>query len=319
MDSIHLRPVEVERDFGQLAALFSLVQDEPTSESELVEDYQLHQERIFCLSAAEDGQGRLMGFNWATRSRNNAAEAYFYVIVAPEQRRRGAGGRLYADVEQSAAVNGIQRLEINVRDNLPEGRAFAERRGFTEVRHQIAMGLDLDAFDDRPYEEMITDLKNQGFRFTSMEELGNTEEAQRKLYLLNDTAAFETQGAEGLHPWPDFADFQQRVCGADWYLPAGQMVAIDTASGEWAAMSAITRFKGQDYAYNLFTGVDRHYRGRKLGQAVKVTALRYARDVLGVHAVRTHHNTQNLPILAIDRKLGYAVLPGDFIMEKRLE
>lgn len=318
MESIHLRPVEVERDFGRLAALFSLVQDEPTTEPELVEDYRLHQERIFCLSAAEDGQGRLMGFNWATRDRNQAAEAYIYVIVEPESRRQGAGGWLYADVEQAAAAAGIQRLEINVRDSCPECRAFAERRGFTEVRHQIAMGLDLDAFDDRPYEEIITRLKNEGFRFTSMAELGNTEEAQRRLYTLNDTAAFETQGAEGSHPWPDFADFQQRVCGTEWYLPAGQMVVIDEGSGEWAAMSAITRFKGQDYAYNLFTGVDRRYRGRKLGQAVKATALRYAREVLGVHAVRTHHNTNNLPMLAIDRKLGYAVLPGDYIMEKKL-
>jgi GNAT superfamily N-acetyltransferase len=319
MESIHLRPVEVERDFGQLAALFSLVQDEPTTEPELVEDYQQHRERIICLSVAEDGQGRLMGFNWATRDRNHAAEAYFYVIVKPEQRSQGAGGRLYEDVEQAAAAASIHRLEINVRDSCPECRAFAERRGFTEVRHQIAMGLDLDAFDDRPYEEIIAGLKKQGFRFTSMEELGNTEEAQRRLYTLNDTAAFETQGAEGSHAWTDFADFQQRVCRADWYQPAGQKVVIDSASGDWAAMSAITRFKGQDYAYNLFTGVDKRYRGRKLGQAVKVTALRHAREVLGVHAVRTHHNTNNLPMLAIDRKLGYVVLPGDYIMEKKLE
>jgi RimJ/RimL family protein N-acetyltransferase len=83
-------------------------------------------------------------------------------------------------------------------------------------------------------------------------------------------------------------------------------------------MSAITRREGNDYAYNLFTGVDLAYRGRKLGQAVKVLALRYARFMLKVNTVRTHHNTKNLPMIAIDRKLGYIQMPGTFLMEKNL-
>jgi RimJ/RimL family protein N-acetyltransferase len=180
------------------------------------------------------------------------------------------------------------------------------------------MGLDLDTFYDRPYDETMVKLKGEGFQFTSMEELGNTEESQRKLYILNDTTGAEIPGTDGQHSWESFEDFQNRVCRSDWYKPGGQMVVIDTATGAWVAMSAITRMKGNDYAYNLYTGVDRFYRGRKLGQAVKVLALRYARDVLTAHAVRTHHNTQNLPMIAIDRKLGYVQMPGAFVMEKIL-
>ncbi|MEM5775330.1 MAG: hypothetical protein AAGU05_10040, partial [Anaerolineaceae bacterium] len=118
--------------------------------------------------------------------------------------------------------------------------------------------------------------------------------------------------------WPDFQDFEHRVCEAAWFNPAGQMVVIDTNTGDWAAMSAITRFAGRDYAYNLFTGVDKRYRRRKLAQAVKVIALRYARDVLGAHIVRTHHDAKNEPILAIDNKFGYTILPGEFVMVKEL-
>jgi RimJ/RimL family protein N-acetyltransferase len=64
--------------------------------------------------------------------------------------------------------------------------------------------------------------------------------------------------------------------------------------------------------------VDRRYRGRKLAQAVKVTALRYARAALQVHTVRTHHNILNLPMIAIDNKLGYLQQPGTVLMEKLL-
>lgn len=94
-------------------------------------------------------------------------------------------------------------------------------------------------------------------------------------------------------------------------------MVIDTATSDWAAMSAISRF--ENHAYNLHTGVDRRYRGRKLAQAVKVLALRYARDVLKVNTVHTHHNTMNQPIIAIDRKFGYIQMPGTFVMKKILE
>jgi RimJ/RimL family protein N-acetyltransferase len=189
-------------------------------------------------------------------------------------------------------------------------------RGYQALQHLIGMELDLDKFDERPYQEIINRLKNNGFQFTSMEALGNTEEAQRKLYLLNDTAASETMGGLGEHSWASFEDFQKRVCQSDWYIPGGQIVVIDTATGTWAAMSAITRLQGTDYAYNLFTGVDWRYRGRQLAQAVKATALCYARDVLKVRTVRTHHNSQNLPMIHIDRKFGYVDLPGHYTMEK---
>jgi RimJ/RimL family protein N-acetyltransferase len=82
-------------------------------------------------------------------------------------------------------------------------------------------------------------------------------------------------------------------------------------------MSAITVFKGADHAYNLFTGTDVRYRGRKLAQAVKALALLKART-FGVYTVRTSHNSENEAMIAIDTKLGYIRTPGSFIMEKEL-
>ena len=318
MKNIVLRPGEPERDFGQLAAWFSTLEDEQSTEPGLREWYEKQRERIIQM-VAEDEQGELLGFYWTTRDRSEAAQATFYLFVRPEQRGQGLGRRLYEDLVRTAKEAQVKRLRVSIWETCTEGLAFAERQGFVERRHQIAMELDLDAFDDRPYDEIIARLKGEGFRFTSMQELGNTKEAQHKLYVLNDTTSAETPGTDGEHSWGSFEDFQQSVCQSDWYKPDGQMVAIDTATGAWAAMSAITRLEGNDYAYNLFTGVDRPYRGRKLGQAVKVLALRYARDVLKASTVRTHHNVKNLPMIAIDRKFGYTQLPGTYLLEKVLE
>ncbi len=315
MKSFVLRPAEPRHDFGQLAAWFSILEDETTTEPGLQAYYEKEQARITQQVAAAD-DGELLGFCWAARDRLQPERVSCSLFVKPDRRGQGIGRSLYANLEQTLRAAGVAQLRVAVWDNRPEDRAFAARRGFVERSHALAMALDLTTFDDRPYDAIIARLQGEGVQFTSMAALGDTEEAQRKLYVLNDTTGRETMGADGSPSWASFEDFQQRVCRADWYKPAGQMVVIDTATGDWAAMSAISRF--DDYAYNLYTGVDKRYRGRKLAQAVKVLALRYARDVLQVATVRTHHNSRNLPMIAIDRKLGYVQTPGTWLLEKDL-
>lgn len=315
MPTINLNPVDPDRDFAELAALLSTYNDEVTSEEDLQEEYAKDKDRIHQMGAYNEA-GTLMGFYWTFNSRLEEGRVYANLIVKPEFRHAGVGQQLAADMEKVLAAQPTKKLRLTVLDHDPVYKAFAERRGYTALQHLIGMELDLEKFDERPYQELIHRLKDKGFQFTSMAELGNTEEAQRKLYKLNDTAASETMGGQGEHSWASFEDFQKQVCQSNWYAPSGQILIIDTANGAWAAMSAITRLQGTDYAYNLFTGVDWNYRGRQLAQAVKATALCYARDVLKVQTVRTHHNTQNLPMIHIDRKFGYIDLPGHYTMEK---
>jgi GNAT superfamily N-acetyltransferase len=318
MKTIIMRPAVPERDFEQLAAWFTILEGELNTESSLKEFY--NEEREWTVQKlAEAKQGELVGFYWMLRHKSEAGRNYFYLFVKPDQRRQGIGRQLYADLTRVAEAARAKKLRVSVRQDCPEGRAFAERRGFIERSQRITLELNLGTFDDRPYEAVIARLKGEGFKFASMEELGNTEEAQRKLYVLNNTTAMEVPGSNGEPFWDSFEDFQKSVCQSDWYKPGGQFVAIDTSNGAWAAMCAISRFEGNEYANTLHIGVDKPYRGRKLGQAVRVLALRYARDVLKAHSVRTTHNGENLPALAIDRKLGYIRIAGTFLMEKVLE
>jgi GNAT superfamily N-acetyltransferase len=274
MPSFHLRPSNPEKDFAAIALLISSQEDEPTSESDLKDDYEKHKDSAIRIMTAEDGKGDLLGFYWAYRDKVEPGRVSFYLVVKPEHRRKGAGRRLYADMLQAVTEAQAKSLRLSILDSDPESRLFAERRGFSEIRHQIGMQLDLPAFDDQPYDTVLERLKGEDFRFTSMQELGDTEEAQRRLYALNDAASASTPGQGGEHAWTSFEDFQKSVCQSTWYIPQGQIVAIDTHTGTWVAMSAITRkalasgTQGQEYAYNLFTGVDLPYRGRKLGQAL---------------------------------------------------
>jgi RimJ/RimL family protein N-acetyltransferase len=313
MKTITLRPAEPERDFGQLATWFSMLEDDALSEPGL-KDYYEKRRAIIIQRVAENEEGELLGFYWVYF--NNAESCNIDLFVKPEQRRQGFGKQLYENLEQSVRNAQAKELSVTIMDASTESRIFAEHCGFSERWHFIPMRLNLETFDDRSYDDIIAKLKGDGFWFTSMEELGNTEEAQRHLYTLNDETNLDVPGRNGEHIWSSFDDFKERVCQTDWYKPGGQKVVIDTTTGDWVAMSAISRF--QNHAYNLHTGVDRRYRGRKLAQAVKVTALRYARDTLKVNLVHTDHNTMNQPIIAIDRKFGYVEMPGTFVMKKAL-
>ena len=312
------RDLDPVNDFAPLAKLFTVEMQDPTTESGLREDYERHQERILCLKIAASEQGEVRGFNWVTRNKMDDHRANCYIVVSLNHRHQGIGSQLYQQVEDVSPASAIHELRASFPDTLPESRAFAENRGFTLISHSIGMQLELGKLDLQPFLELATDLERQGYEFTSMQALGNTEADQRKLYLLNDVTSSQTMGTEGEHSWSSFENFQQSVCHSDWYNPAGQMVVIEKSTGKWVAMSAITRFEGQEEGYNLFTGVDEAFRGRRLAQAVKAKALLFARDVLGVKMVRTNHNSLNEPMIAIDRKFGYVQSPGYYYMRKHL-
>lgn len=56
----------------------------------------------------------------------------------------------------------------------------------------------------------------------------------------------------------------------------------------------------------------------QLALAVKAQALLFFRDVMGDKQVKTNHNALNEPMIAIDRKFGYVISPGNLYMRKRL-
>ncbi len=318
MIPIHLRPENPEKDFKEIARLISSQEEFAQSEQDLLEDYQKNEDTRLQFRVAEDEAGSFMGFSRAWRHWLYPHRAEFYLVVKPEQQGQGAGRSLYQDILAALENQDIHTLRTSVMADSPKSLEFIQRRGFAEIRHGIHMELDLDAFDDRPFDSIIDRLKGEGFCFTSMEALDNTEEAPRKLYELNDTTERSTPGQAGEPAWANFEAFRESVCGSKWYRPGGQIVAIDSHTGTWAAMSAISIVGEVDHAYNLFTGVDLAYRGRQLAQAVKVLALRYARSALGMHTVQTDHNIQNLPMIAIDKKLGYRITWEKHIMEKTL-
>jgi predicted GNAT superfamily acetyltransferase len=103
---------------------------------------------------------------------------------------------------------------------------------------------------------------------------------------------------------------------ASWFRPEGQILAAD--GDRYVGLSAVGYFKETNSAYNMMTGVMPDYRGRKIAQALKLLSIRAAQN-WGVDSIRTNNDSQNAPMLAINRRLGYVPEPGIYRMARRLE
>lgn len=236
---------------------------------------------------------------------------YVWVVVDPQWRKQGLGLALYEDAHAFLQEQGAVMLKSEVQDDDSVSLRFAERNGFSLNRHLFASKLDLRAFDQTPYDSLIVSQKAAGIRFFTMADFQDSPAAHRKLYELNRSADLDIPGGDGT--FMSFEEFEQWVCGAKWYHPAGQLIATD---GEvWVGLSAVQLLPETQGAYNLMTGVLRPYRRRKIALALKLLAIRYARDN-GACYISTDNDSLNVPMLAINKNLGYRPQPGKYSLIK---
>jgi RimJ/RimL family protein N-acetyltransferase len=110
-------------------------------------------------------------------------------------------------------------------------------------------------------------------------------------------------------------EFSSFLFTASWFRPQGQILAAE--GDKIIGLAAVGYFAESNSMENLITGVLPAYRGRKIGHALKVVALRYA-SAAGADSIRTHNDSQNEPMLAINRKLGYKSQVGELRLVRRL-
>ena len=123
-DRILLRPADPARDFAQLAAWFTILEDDLTTEASLQTEYEEKRGRVF-QQMAVDAEGRPLGFYWAARSIAAPDQWQCYLLVDPEQRGRGVGRRLCDDLLSNARAARTRALRTSVADTCPACRAFA--------------------------------------------------------------------------------------------------------------------------------------------------------------------------------------------------
>lgn len=312
-----IRPAVPEQDYAALARLLCQIWHEPTTAQNLHDWDSLGRDedgRVLRRNLLQDERGRLIGYG-IVRHMAHEAEGWFYVWVgiAPGHRRQGWGQLLYQNTLDTALAHGATELGTDVLDDCPECLRFAEKQGFIVDRHLYESVIDLRPFDPASFAGLVEAVAATGIRFTSLAAEGDTEEARRKLHRLNYACALDDPASHGT--FPDFDQLNATWNQVSWFIPEGQLLAVD---GErYVGLAAVGTFPETNAMYNLMTAVDREYRGRKIAQALKLLSIQFA-QAYGADTIRTHNDSQNKPMLAINRKLGYRPRVGEYRLRQKV-
>jgi GNAT superfamily N-acetyltransferase len=302
------RPINLESDAADIARLYNFTANEALTAESVIDWWTPREGEIRMTMLALNENGVATGYWDVDRETWMKPGTFFIkVIVAPEERRRGLGRQMYEDALRFACEHGATHLESNVQEIDAISLQFTQARGFKIVHHSFESTLDLTNFDEHRFDDLMARLRAEGFRFFSLAEAGVTDENKHKLYEVNRLSGLDNPGNEAT--FPDFYAFSKNVFDASWFRADTQVLV--SHGDRWVGLSAIGIYPADKHAYNAFTGVLREYRGRGLAQALKLQTILLAKKE-GMRYVRTNNDSNNAPMLAVNRRLGYKPEPGKY-------
>lgn len=312
--AIRVRPVVPALDFPRIAELITQVESDPVTAEALHEREQRRPHGYVGIHlVAADDEERVAGYAKAEHLPWMRPGFFWSWVVVDEQRQReGIGSLLAGQIIEFAASQGATRLESELRDNCARCLRFAERHGFTPYTRHFESMLDLTSFDERRFGGAVKVVEEMGIRFFTLADIPQTTESERAYYELWSDAARDVPGVEAFGN-PPFEQFRESLFGAAEFRPDCHIVAAD--GEDWVGFTAMEYSAESNSAYNRMTGVRRSHRGRQLALALKLLAIRRAREY-GAAQMRTHNGSQNEAMLAVNRKLGYQPEPGYYIVAR---
>ncbi|MBZ0310603.1 MAG: GNAT family N-acetyltransferase [Anaerolineae bacterium] len=312
---ITLREAVPDEDYPRIADLISATEPEPVTADTLREwDERKSAGMVRRRTVAVDDNGQVVGYSIVQRHNwDKDGQIYMWVTVDSACRHQGIGTRLYEDGVQLARQHGVTQIKSEVRENCAEGQHFAEKRGFQIHRHIFESTIDLRMFDESPFVGIIESVQASGIRFFTLAD-NNDDAARRQLHAINRQVVLDIPGYE--NDFPDYETFSNVILKGSWFRPEGQIMAAD--GDRIIGLGAVGYIAASNSMYNLITGVLPAYRGRKIALALKLMTIRYAKQA-GAAYIRTNNDSENAPMLAVNRKLGYVSEPGVYSLRKTLE
>jgi GNAT superfamily N-acetyltransferase len=228
------------------------------------------------------------------------------LMVAHAARGQGIGGALYARGLAFAQERGAEVLETWFYQYGPDEPAipFLAKRGFSEYQRRQTSHLDVPGFDLAAHQGLIDRVAAQGVRIFSYADLPDSAATRRQLFDLY--AAF--------YDLPSFAAWEQAdLAQIDW---ATDTIMIAAVGETWVGLSRLSLYNPATGAARIpFTGTLPEYRGQGIATALKLRALAVL-QAQGGQVVLTSNRVDNLPMLAVNRKLGFQ--PGPVELTYRL-
>lgn len=306
---VKIRPAIDEHDLYALRNLYVyLLEKEPTI------DYVRGVMKDADIQVVESETGETVAFRVISRRKTMPLkQAFLWVAVAQDHRRRGIGHALMGSALREARQRGFTELISKVNDANHVGLGFCDHFNFQRQRHMVHMTLDWTRWDASSLEPRIKATQANGVQFITYAEVDNTIRNQRRLYDLNKVLSASIPITEP-EDFPEFDPYVERRLSSDMFPHSGIFLAV--VDGKWIGMTQISLHL--DYAFVEMTGVLPAYRGRGIAQTLKHLSIRFAQQQDCTN-VRTINDVQNEPMLAVNKKTGFQVEDGFYFVRRFLD
>lgn len=315
MDDISIRKATADDDDAVLAIFNGIHPDRPPID---VEEYRSMQRRQPERTAGERYVAELGGMVvgslelWESSGYREPHTVRVFLEVAAPYRRRGIGEGLYRLLEERMPAIQMARAYSAVREDDPDALAFAERRGFARTG-KVDRGSRLDVARARldGLAEIEGRIGSEGVRIATVEELGAHSALLHSIHQVESEIERDIPSTDPRVD-RDYDEWHAGVFDAPGRSPATMWLALD---GDVPVGVARFHLRGERMAVHGLTGVARAYRGRGIASALKLRAVLGAGDA-GIRYLYTWNDMRNLPIIAINDRIGYEVLPGEIELMK---
>jgi mycothiol synthase len=232
-----------------------------------------------------------------------ARSQYSMARVLPERRRQGVGAALLLELSKRARRSGRISLWGRIREDDPESRRFAERRGFEEVGREYEVVLDLAAVDTS--QEPPT-----GVEIVSIAE---RPDLIRAIFEVDLEVSPDMPRPPGhSHEPMTFERWSAHYLEGPGALPQALVVAL--VEGEVVGYAGMRRRgRTSPAGENLLTAVRRPWRKRGIATALKLAQIESARRA-GIEQLFTTNDETNVGMREVNKRLGYRPAPVEILV-----
>lgn len=310
-----IRPFTQE-DYNDVATVHNAVYpDNPMTAQELRRDDENRDEHCRCERWVVTLGGTVVAHGGFCQWPDTFQEGEYSLIggVVPEHRGKGIGSALYALIERRLRAIDAKLVRSHGRADRDSSIRFLTARGFAEFMRERDWALDPRNFDSEPFRGLLDSLQAQGVEIVCLRDLRDDPQRNRKLYDMINAVLLDAPGGE-YHQRLPFERWVELHIDTPEILEDGYYVAKE--KDEYVGKTHFVRYETDDTLFTKLTGVIPSHRRRGIALALKVRSIMWAR-ANGFSSIRTDNESGNLPMMTLNRRLGFKELPEWIFYEKR--